>query len=676
VYSALIDAIDEQDDGLVEGPDGRTGWPAADGDAGRPDGDGNAGRGAGAREGYQSVDVTQKFREGVKKSSEGVGGAGAFASAFEAKALRKTGPQREELFESDPYLLELGKALAQNASDSASSARASAPRTALPGRKSIDTDRLQAMMSRVNSAVPSTAPPAAATPAASRGTEELRNAVAPDLLAADAAAAAGAGGQDAVGSGGGMGAGVGGGEAEEQEEGAMAESGAGAALAAKDGGAEQVDAAAKATAATEEAEDRVVVARAEQGQGDSEADAADGESPLLTSPVPVQLIQSLGLLQGQASALPSTASTTAASAPSAAQAEQPLAPITAAPAAGCAESVMTYNALVSVLQRRVDSRLESLMGTIDAQALAARREMILTQMTPEAIALNCLTDILENKIVPMQDTQTRLGPRLRDVDLDWSYKERLWELHDRLQNDFKFRMLFVPSYVRASWHKKKESIRAGSLEVRAVTLQRRRRAAAEEKATSTTPLDLSGDEARAGLAEDDVDDDASEVAATRALRASSAWEKLKAQARLQRPGTRTATRQAPSGAAAPAAQRSSSGGSEILAVARPSEGGALFSDIDSASESSEPFSERFSEDEFGSLDSFENIEGVSVTSLYPDPPGGGSGKLPISASMSLAEIREFLRRESLDSEVKTSGAGRTKQAILKDAAAVWLRRQQ
>jgi hypothetical protein len=43
--------------------------------------------------------------------------------------------------------------------------------------------------------------------------------------------------------------------------------------------------------------------------------------------------------------------------------------------------------------------------------------------------------------------------------------------------------------------------------------------------------------------------------------------------------------------------------------------------------------------------------------------------------MSLAEIREFVRRESLDREVKTSGAGRTKQAILKDIAAVWLRRQ-
>jgi hypothetical protein len=55
--------------------------------------------------------------------------------------------------------------------------------------------------------------------------------------------------------------------------------------------------------------------------------------------------------------------------------------------------------------------------------------------------------------------------------------------------------------------------------------------------------------------------------------------------------------------------------------------------------------------------------------------GAGGRELPISEAMSLAEIREFVRRESLDLEVKTSGAGRTKQAILKDIAAVWLRRQ-
>jgi hypothetical protein len=46
----------------------------------------------------------------------------------------------------------------------------------------------------------------------------------------------------------------------------------------------------------------------------------------------------------------------------------------------------------------VDARLESLLAQIDKQALAARREMLLTQLTPQAIALNCLTDLLENKV--------------------------------------------------------------------------------------------------------------------------------------------------------------------------------------------------------------------------------------------------------------------------------------
>jgi hypothetical protein len=50
---------------------------------------------------------------------------------------------------------------------------------------------------------------------------------------------------------------------------------------------------------------------------------------------------------------------------------------------------------------QVDARLESLLAQIDKQALAARREMILTQLTPQAIALNCLTDLLENKVALM-----------------------------------------------------------------------------------------------------------------------------------------------------------------------------------------------------------------------------------------------------------------------------------
>ena len=637
VYSALIDAIDEQDDEFVEGPDSQLGWPAADVEAGGAAGQSGVGQGAGAREGYLSVDVTGKFRVGVENSRKSTDGANAFASAFEAKALKNKGPKRDDLFESDPYLLQLGKALATNAS--ASAAPSLAPRSGLPGRKSMDPARLQAMMSRVNSAAPSAPPPAAA----SRATEDLRNAAAPGLLAASAAAA------KAVGSDAGKRATAAGAAGEEdaaEEETGRTEVGAGAA-----------GAAATDTAAIEGKQRR----QADEAQADEELD--EQESPLLTSAVPVQLMQSLGLLQGQvASALPSTAFESSEA--------PPLAPITGAAPPGGAASVMTYNALVSVLQRRVDSRLESLMGTIDAQALAARRDMLLTQMTPEAIALNCLSDIFESKIVPMQDTQTRLGPRLRDIDLDWSYKERLWELHDRLQNDFKFRMLFVPGYVRASWLKKKEAIRAGSLEVRAVTLQRRRRAAAHEEGASTA-LDSPGSEAPGPeMAEDRDEDDAAEVAAERASRASSAWEKLKAQARLQRPGSRTVTRQAPSGASVKAE--------------------SFFSDIGSGStstsESSEPFSERFSPDEFDSFDSFQNIEGLAAPAkdstavaggpLGEEGRGAGGRELPISEDMSLAEIREFVRRESLDLEVKTSGTGRTKQAILKDVAAVWVRRQQ
>jgi len=44
--------------------------------------------------------------------------------------------------------------------------------------------------------------------------------------------------------------------------------------------------------------------------------------------------------------------------------------------AGSAGSVMTYNALVGVLQRHVDSRLESLMGVIDAQVCVCERESV------------------------------------------------------------------------------------------------------------------------------------------------------------------------------------------------------------------------------------------------------------------------------------------------------------
>ena len=38
---------------------------------------------------------------------------------------------------------------------------------------------------------------------------------------------------------------------------------------------------------------------------------------------------------------------------------------------------------------------------------------------------------------------------------------------------------------------------------------------------------------------------------------------------------------------------------------------------------------------------------------------GSEGALPVSESMSLAEIRDFIRKERLEAAVKTSGSGKT-----------------
>ncbi len=633
VYNTLIDEIDGEDADMQEG-EGRIGWPARseENHALRDDGTGGVMGVAetGAADEDMTIDVTSAFRQQVEKSraddpqprgAAGVGaGGGGFAEAFQAKALRGS-PRREDVFESDALLEQMQEAV--------SSAPAPPPKTdagpgpALPGRKSMDATVLQSMMAKVQPQPPppespADSPPAVAAPLSPQETTRSRPA-----------------------------------------------------------GVQGEDEAARAEVAAVDAAKGAV----EQEDEDVLEDEADVSS-LLASPVPVEFMNSLGLISkaSAAAALPSTAipegePTGGETVPTVDQLE----PITGSAPAGCAGSVMTYNALVSVLQQRVDSKLESLMGKIDAQAMAARREMLLTQLTPEAIALTCLTDVLEKKIVPMQDTMARLGPRMRDVDLDWQYKERLWSLHDRLQNDFKFRMLFVPSYVRKSWQMKKESIRAGSLEVRAVPLRQRRNVRAHKAAEQAA----SDGGALVGARKDDDDD-------AQLRRASSAWEKLKQRAREQRPGSRTL----PRGAGGSATLRAPGSGSVTLndrgvGSARAGDVGGgerPDGDMDAAAEArQEAFSKRApvsgpvsserpaaaapalsDEDRRGARGSAGADDGAEALI--------GAAGLPISEDMSLADIRKFIREQRLEDDVKTSGAGRTKVAILQDVARIWLAR--
>jgi len=282
---------------------------------------------------------------------------------------------------------------------------------------------------------------------------------------------------------------------------------------------------------------------------------------------------------------------------------------------------------------------------------------------------------------------------MRDVDLDWRYKERLWAMHDRLQNDFKFRMLFVPSYVRKSWQMKKESIRAGSLEVRAVPLRQRRNARARKAAEQAA----NEGGALAGARKEDDDD------AQLASRASSAWEKLKQRAREQRPGSRTL----PRGAGGSATLRAPSSGSVTLndggvGSVRAGEvgggeplqqprGGAMA--MDAAEEARQvgassklapvagpESSQRPAAAAAAAVPSALSDEdgrgarGSAETDDRAEAPIGAGAGLPISEDMSLADIRKFIREQRLEDDVKTSGAGRTKAAILQDVARIWLAR--
>ena len=71
-------------------------------------------------------------------------------------------------------------------------------------------------------------------------------------------------------------------------------------------------------------------------------------------------------------------------------------------------------------------------------------------------------------------------------------------------------------------------------------------------------------------------------------------------------------------------------------------------------------------------------ESLSEDGSARDGGGGGGGvagrkrELPITEESSLADIRKFVRDYQMTHKVKTSGPGRTKAAIFKDVAAVWL----
>ena len=131
---------------------------------------------------------------------------------------------------------------------------------------------------------------------------------------------------------------------------------------------------------------------------------------------------------------------------------------------------VTYKDLVDVLRRHVDVELESLMADVDAQAMAAREDMLLAQLTPEAVALATLDDVLENRVSPSQDTEARLGPRVRDLNLRSDLQERLWAVNARLERDARFRMRFLPEQAKRQWEERKRSVRQSALEVAATAV--------------------------------------------------------------------------------------------------------------------------------------------------------------------------------------------------------------
>ena len=598
VYDSLIDAIDGVDEDGAEAQDSQLGWPSPDGeDEGTsidPWPSSLDSEPVSRADQAAVLDVTEAFRQGVsgglKEDGSNMAQQDVFAAAFQAKALNDN-PKKSDLFDRDPHLEQLALD-AQTKKLSDSDAASAAPGSGLPGRKMPDTEKVRAMMNRVSMPGPQQPERAAPGRHAQAGVDPMQEA----MLRA-------------------------------QER-------------------------AKMTEPIPVAEDGSLSISNDDDDDEDDQMEADAASSLLTSPVPVDLMQSLGLLGNSpqkgllstmAGSSPGREADTLRAKEGADNAPSNMLPITGGTPAGAAGAVMTYNALVSVLQQRVDSKYESLLSTIDAQAQAARREMILAQLTPEAIALNCLTDVLEKKIEPMLDTQTRMGARLRDIELDWSYKERLWEVQERIKNDFKFRMLFVPGYVRGAWEQKKQSIRAGSVDVRAVTLQRRRRrakAAQGEEATVGYAAQVDELDYDWGEAQENQEDEASRV------KASTAWEDLKARARLQRSGA---------GADATVQQTQTSRAS----ASQTASGGEGAGD---------------EEDEtwFSGSSVSEMLDEAVVSSGDQHGENAGAG-LPLSERASLAEIRRFIREHQLTEKVKTSGTGRTRKVIYAELAALWIK---
>jgi hypothetical protein len=288
-------------------------------------------------------------------------------------------------------------------------------------------------------------------------------------------------------------------------------------------------------------------------------------------------------------------------------------------------SDMTYNALLQLLQGRIDMRLNGLMTKIDEQAMAARKDMILSQLTPEQITLNALLDVFENRSRPMQDVHARMGPRMKEVRLHHGLSRNWWKVHERVRSDHRFRMSFVPSSVKKSWDSRKEVIRTGALDVDSYLLN------AE------------------GSGEEEVDEE--EIK----RKAAESWAKLKAESRKQSgkgvtpsarasmPKKGVAKRQA-SAAAAAVSKSSVSGRSS------PSVPSMSTTRRQSVTVSRRP----------GSQSASSASAAVQPDVDQDQSPSALSG-LPVDDSTSLAGLREFIKKDKLD--IKTGG--KSKAAVLK-----------
>lgn len=82
------------------------------------------------------------------------------------------------------------------------------------------------------------------------------------------------------------------------------------------------------------------------------------------------------------------------------------------------------------------------------QAMTARRNMILSQLTPEQISFNALIDVFENGVKPMKDLDARLGIKMQDARLPFELSRSWSSVQARLKKDNRFMLLFAPDSVR------------------------------------------------------------------------------------------------------------------------------------------------------------------------------------------------------------------------------------